>query len=124
MKQARDRGLTRPSSLMNIELMNTERTEPILSEKQFELIAKALADPRRMAILESIGGMRECPCQRLVNRFSVSKGTISHHMKELEQAGLITARKEGAFRHYEVRRDVLAAYTAELMRRMARPGAA
>jgi ArsR family transcriptional regulator len=104
---------------MIIELMSTEHTEPYLSEKQFEAVAKALADPRRMQILSSIGGTKECPCQRLVNRFAVSKGTISHHMKELEQAGLITTRKEGAYRFYEVRRDVLAAYTAELMRRVA-----
>jgi len=104
---------------MSIELMKTERTEALLTEKQFDRIAKALADPRRMAILESIGGTRECPCQRLVNRFSVSKGTISHHMKELAEAGLIVARKEGSYRIYEVRREVLAAYTAELMRRVA-----
>lgn len=41
-----------------------------------------------MAILESIGGERECPCRRLVPRFKVSKRTISHHMKQLDQAGL------------------------------------
>ena len=108
---------------MIIELMSTAPDEPQMSEKQFELIAKALSDPRRMQILESVGGMRECPCQRLVNRFSVSKGTISHHMKELEQAGLIVSRKEGAYRFYEVRRDVLADYTEELMRRVTRAAA-
>ena len=108
---------------MIIEPMSNELPEPLLSEKQFELVAKALSDPRRMAILESIGGTRECPCQRLVNRFSVSKGTISHHIKELTQAGLIAERKEGAYRIYEVRREVLAAYTAELMRRVARSSA-
>ena len=108
---------------MNIELMDTDRSDTLLSEKQFDAIAKALADPRRMAILESIGGKRECPCQHLVGRFKVSKGTISHHIKELDQAGLITMRKEGLYRHYEVRREVLAAFTAELMRRVARTGA-
>jgi ArsR family transcriptional regulator len=105
---------------MNIELMSTERSQALLSEKQFEAVAKALADPRRMAILESIGGERECPCQHLVGRFKVSKGTISHHMKELSQAGLIAIRKEGTYVYYEIRREVLAAYTAELMRRVAR----
>ena len=100
--------------------MTTDRPQALLSEKQFEAVAKALADPQRMAILESIGGERECPCKRLVTRFKVSKGTISHHMKELDQAGLITIRKEGPFRFYEVRREILAAYTAELMRRVAR----
>jgi ArsR family transcriptional regulator len=100
--------------------MSTEAPPALLSPKQFDLVAKALADPRRMALLESIGSAREYSCQRLCEQFPVSKGTISHHMKELVRAGLITARKEGPYRFYEVRREVLAAYTAELMRRVAR----
>jgi len=100
--------------------MSTEAPATLLSTRQFELVAKALADPRRMALLESIGSAREYSCQRLCEQFPVSKGTISHHMKELVRAGLITARKEGPYRFYEVRREVLAAYTAELLRRVAR----
>lgn len=94
-------------------------TEPVnLTKGQFELIAKALADPRRMAILESIGEAKECPCQSLLKRFSVTKGTVSHHMKELSRAGLVDTEREGQFIHYQVRREVLQAYTAELNRRM------
>jgi DNA-binding transcriptional ArsR family regulator len=93
---------------------------PTLTERQFDLIARALADPRRMALLESIGSQREYSCQRLCQEFPVSKGTISHHMKELVRAGLVLSHREGQYRNYEVRREVLAAYTAELMRRVAR----
>ncbi len=89
-----------------------------LSGRQFELVAKALADPRRMALLESIAAETECPCQRLRDQFPVSKATISHHIKELVRAGLVDARREGQYLHCEVRRDVLAAYTAELIRRV------
>ena len=103
--------------------MDTSTSSPSLPAQQFELVAKALADPRRMALLESIGSMREYPCSRLCEFFPVSKGTISHHMKELMRAGLIHERKEGQYRHYEVRREVLAAYTAELMRRVAQSSA-
>jgi ArsR family transcriptional regulator len=88
-----------------------------LSEKQFALIAKALADPRRMAVLEVIAGERECPCQKLREEFPVSKATISHHIKELVRAGLVEAHRDGQFLHCEVRREVLEAYTAELLRR-------
>ena len=88
-----------------------------LSEAQFGLIAKALADPRRMALLETISGGRECPCARLGSLFSVSKATISHHMKELVTAGLVESRREGQYLHYCVRREALQAYTAELLRR-------
>jgi ArsR family transcriptional regulator, arsenate/arsenite/antimonite-responsive transcriptional repressor len=88
-----------------------------LTEKQFALIAKALADPRRMAVLEVIAGERECPCQKLREEFPVSKATISHHIKELVRAGLVEAHRDGQYLHCEVRRDVLEAYAAELLRR-------
>lgn len=90
---------------------------PKLANQQFELIAKALADPRRMALLEAISSEEECACQRLRQRFPVSKATISHHLKELVRAGLIEARREGQFLHCEVRREMLEAYAAELLRR-------
>ena len=88
-----------------------------LTGKQFDLIARALADPRRMQVLEVIAGEEECPCQRLREEFPISKATISHHIKELVRAGLIEAHKDGQFLHCEVRREVLEAYTAELLRR-------
>lgn len=93
------------------------RSDFRLTPPQFDLIAKALADPRRMAVLETIAGEDACPCQRLTDRFPVTKATISHHIKELVRAGLVDAHKEGQYLHCEVRRDVLAAYTAELLRR-------
>ena len=89
-----------------------------LTDRQFDLIAKALADPRRMALLETIAGEAECPCQRLRDQFPVSKATLSHHIKELVRAGLVAAPKEGQYLHCEVRREVLAAYAAELLRRV------
>jgi ArsR family transcriptional regulator len=88
-----------------------------LTEKQFNLIAKALADPRRMQVLEVIGGEGECACQQLTQHFPVSKATISHHIKELVRAGLVEAHRDGQFLHCEVRREVVEAYTAELLRR-------
>ena len=97
-----------------------EGTDFRLTSRQFELIAKALADPRRMALLETIAGEQACPCARLRDMFPVSKATISHHIKELVRAGLVDAQREGQFLHCEVKRDVLRAYTAELMRRVGR----
>jgi ArsR family transcriptional regulator, arsenate/arsenite/antimonite-responsive transcriptional repressor len=96
---------------------NTNSRRSPLTEKQFDLIAKALADPRRMAVLEVIAGERECACTKLREEFPVSKATISHHIKELVRAGLVESRREGQYLQCEVRRDVLEAYAAELLRR-------
>jgi ArsR family transcriptional regulator len=70
-----------------------------------------------MQLLEVIAGEEECPCQRLREEFPVSKATISHHIKELVRAGLVDAHRDGQFLHCEVRREVLEAYAAELLRR-------
>ena len=95
-------------------------TEPtgLLSKGQFDRIAKALADPRRFALLEAIASDSEYPCQQLCRDFPVTKATISHHIKELVRAGLVSAERKGQFIDYRVRREVLAAYSAELLTRL------
>ena len=99
--------------------MFVQRSTPgQLAPGQFERIAKALSDPRRFAMLETIGSERyECPNQSLCQLFPVSKATVSHHIKELVQAGLVEPEKEGQYVSYRVRSDVVQAYAAELVRR-------
>jgi len=89
-----------------------------LAHGQFERIAKALADPRRFAVLQAISEQTECPYQKLCDRFPITKATISHHLKELIQAGLVESEREGQYMHARVIPGVIEAYTAELMRRV------
>jgi ArsR family transcriptional regulator len=95
-----------------------------LAPGQFERIAKALSDPRRFAMLEAIGGGHGCPNQALCENFPVSKATVSHHLKELAQAGLVEPEREGQYVSYTVRSDIIKAYAAELVRRAAGTNAA
>jgi ArsR family transcriptional regulator len=103
----------------NYKTVSTENgTRHKLAPGQFELIAKALADPRRVGVLEAIADEQCCACQHLRDQIPVSKATISHHIKELVRAGLVEARREGQYLNVLVRREALEAYAAELLRRV------
>ena len=91
---------------------------PRLSDAAFQRIAKALSDPQRCEILERFATAGELCCMQIVEQFRVSQATISHHLKELATADLLTRRKEGQFAFYRFRHDVLGSYLEELGRRM------
>ncbi|HEX9242592.1 MAG TPA: metalloregulator ArsR/SmtB family transcription factor [Anaeromyxobacter sp.] len=77
-------------------------------------VSRALADPTRFRLLRAIAKRPEISCQELTARFPVSQATVSHHLRVLSEAGLVTVRAEGTFHHYRVVESALAAYAREV----------
>jgi ArsR family transcriptional regulator len=80
-------------------------------------ILKALADPRRFELLERIA-KNNCPlgCSEALSEMPISAATMSHHIKELESAGLIEVRREGKYAFLSLRPGVLEALASTLSR--------
>src|SRR5579864_7498865 len=57
--------------------------------------AKALAHPARIAILNLLLKKRSCICGDIVDELPLSQSTVSQHLKELKEAGLIKGDIEG-----------------------------
>lgn len=90
-------------------------TRPIkLSPEQIAAISRALADPRRFAIFEQIAGCDRLACSALTEHQEISPATVSHHLKELSEAGLIDAVRDGRRMNLSVCRPVWDAYLKRL----------
>ncbi|WP_419802570.1 ArsR/SmtB family transcription factor [Mucilaginibacter sp.] len=76
--------------------MGLTKTE-IFTEKQNRLavLLKAIAHPARIAILEHIISTKACICGDLAGELGLAQPTISQHLKELKNAGLIQGTIDG-----------------------------
>jgi len=89
----------------------------ILSAEQRQAILRAIGDPRRMEILERLSASsRDISCADMREFLPISAATMSHHLKELESAGLIQTQREGKFAILSLRRDMWQAFLESLQR--------
>jgi ArsR family transcriptional regulator len=87
--------------------------EPALSDdaaRELEQVFKALADRHRVKILNrllSAGGESVCVCD-LEALLGLAQPTVSYHLKQLLQAGIVEREKRGAFAYYSIADGALA----------------
>jgi ArsR family transcriptional regulator len=85
-----------------------------LTQLRMDAIARAISDPRRFAILKKIANCKQVSCSSLRECQPITAATMSHHLKELEQAGLIQIRRQGKFATLEFQREVWDTYLTNL----------
>lgn len=90
------------------------KSRKTLTDDQMQTIARAVADPRRFAILQQIARQDETPCAALTEHEVLSPATVSHHLKELAEAGLIDVVREGRCSLLTLQRDTWNAYLEQL----------
>jgi DNA-binding transcriptional ArsR family regulator len=61
-------------------------------------------------------------CGAIAERFPVGQSTVSHHLKLLLDAGLVTVRREGQHGFFSAKPEVLEEYITELQKRVIVPG--
>src|SRR5689334_13902614 len=84
-----------------------------MRDEPFVRIAKALADPTRLQMLREIRAAGELTCSGVCCRFALSQPTISHHIKTLQESGLIKIRREGQYHVLSVDDKLLADFSRE-----------
>ncbi len=76
--------------------MGATKTEHFTEKQnQVAILAKALGHPARVAIIEYLMRVDTCICGDIVNELPLAQPTVSQHLKELKNAGLIKGNIEG-----------------------------
>lgn len=92
--------------IASTDCCSTTLATPLDAETAADLAAafKALGDPVRLRLLSMIaaaGGEEVCVCE-LTPAFDLSQPTISHHLKVLREAGLLTSQRRATWVYYRV----------------------
>ncbi len=76
--------------------MGATKTEHFTEQQnRIASIAKALGHPARIAIIEYLMKVNDCICGDIVNELPLAQPTVSQHLKELKNAGIIKGNIEG-----------------------------
>jgi ArsR family transcriptional regulator len=82
--------------------------------KEFITVMKALRDPNRVRIIKMLQHGELCVCE-IQATLEISQPTVSKHVKMLEEAGLLSSRKDGLWVHYSLTDGGKSPYASALL---------
>lgn len=83
-----------------------------IEENELAEFAKALGHPARIAILSELARRKTCVCGEIVEVLPLAQSTVSQHLKELKEAGLIQGTVEGVKSCYCINWETFARFRA------------
>jgi ArsR family transcriptional regulator len=81
-----------------------------MNNREIEKISKALGDPYRLKIVEAICKEGWMQCAAVMDMLDLAQSTVSHHTKQLVDAGLLIAEKEGRTTRYCINKSRFETY--------------
>lgn len=70
------------------------------TQNDLAVLSKALGHPARIAILQFLASQQSCVCGDIVDELPLSQSTVSQHLKELKNSGLIKGNIDGPSVNY------------------------
>ena len=87
-----------------------------MNEEKLVKVYKALGEATRLQIIKVLSSGTHMACMEMTDELEInSNSTLSHHLKILIDAGLITVRKEGTYRYYSLNDDIIEQYAPALI---------
>ena len=93
-------------------ITRTDKFKP--KDVRLSLLAKALSHPARVAILRTLAKRNACVCGEIVEVLPIAQATVSQHLKELNNAGLVDGTMEGPSSCYCLNKDAIGRLAADL----------
>jgi ArsR family transcriptional regulator len=85
----------------------SKKTEFTNKDQEIAAVAKALSHPARVAILRALAKRGTCVCGEIVEVLPLAQSTVSQHLKDLKESGLVTGEVEGTRSCYCIDWNVL-----------------
>lgn len=82
--------------------------------ERMTLILKAIADPKRMKIVDLLSCGSMCACD-VLEHFDFTQPTLSHHMKVLEKAGIVSVSKKRQWHYYSLDEEFVKDFMSSIM---------
>ena len=93
----------------------TAGDDPTLAAERLAVVAKALGEPLRVRIVDLLRRSEEPVCQcELIALYGIKQSLLSHHMKKLVDAGLVSVERRHKWAYYSTSPDALKELTAWL----------